>query len=117
MIKKTLGQSIRELRQEKDVSVRELAKRLSLSPAFLSDIELGRRHPSDEKLTRIARALGTPVEELRKLDTRPAVEDLRRMANTDPAYGFAFRQIVDDKLSPRELLELVNKHRAERRKK
>lgn len=39
---KTLGQRIRELRETKDLSLREFAKQLGdLSAAFLSDVELG----------------------------------------------------------------------------
>ncbi len=88
--------------------MRELAKKVRISPAFLSDVELGRRHPSGETLARIAHILGLPVGDLRTLDTRPAVEEIRRLAASDPAYGFAFRQLVDRQLSPEELLKLVN---------
>lgn len=115
---KTLGQTIRERREEKDLSVRELAKKADISPAFLSDVELGRRHPSEDTLTKIAQILGLPVADLRTLDTRPAVEEIRRLAASDPAYGFAFRQLVDRQLSPEELLKLVNqKSGAPRHKK
>ena len=106
---KTLGQTIRERREEKDFSVRELAKKLDVSPAFLSDVELGRRHPSEETLGKIAHFLGMAVDELRTLDTRPAIEEIRRLAASDPAYGFAFRQLVEKQLSPAELLRLVNR--------
>src|SRR5260370_33454329 len=64
---KTLGQRIRELREAKDLSLREFAKKLGgLSAAFLSDVELGRRHPSDKVLADMARALGTRVDDLRR---------------------------------------------------
>lgn len=106
---KTLGQTIRELREEKDLSVRELAKKVDVSAAFLSDVELGRRHPSSETLTKIARTLGKPVAELSTLDTRPAVDEIRRLAASDPAYGFAFRQLVEKRLSAEDLLKLVNR--------
>lgn len=54
---KTLGQRIRELRERDDLSLREFARKLGVSAAFLSDVELGRRHPSiiaigDQGLTR-----------------------------------------------------------------
>ncbi len=117
-MQKTLGQTIRELRESKDLSGRELAKKVDVSAAFLSDVELGRRHPSDETLVKIAHFLGHPVGQLRALDTRPAVEEIRRLAASDPAYGFAFRQLVDKQLSAEALLELVNgKRDASPRKK
>ncbi len=112
---KTLGQRVRELREERDFSLRELARKLDVSAAFLSDVELGRRHPSEKVLARIAQLLRTSLEDLREFDTRPAVEELRRLASADPAYGFAFRQILEKEVSPQELLELAKK--AERKKK
>ena len=54
---KTLGEKIRELREERDLSLRELAKKLNLSAAFLSDIELGRRNPSDKVLSDLAKLI------------------------------------------------------------
>jgi transcriptional regulator with XRE-family HTH domain len=110
-MKKTLGQHIRELRENQDLALRELARKLHVSAAFISDIELGRRNPSDKVLTEIARILRTPLEDLRKYDTRPPVADLRRLATSDPAYGYAFRQVIDKEVSPAELLELAEKKR------
>jgi transcriptional regulator with XRE-family HTH domain len=109
---KKLGERIRELRGDHDLSLRELAGKLKLSAAFLSDIELGRRHPSDKVLTEMARELKTPFEDLRQYDTRAPVEDLKRMATADPAYGLAFRRIVADKVPPEELLKLANQLQA-----
>jgi transcriptional regulator with XRE-family HTH domain len=109
---KTLGERIRELREKRDLSLREFAARLGgLSAAFLSDVELGRRHPSDKVLTDMAHVLGTPFEDLRKYDTRPPVEDLKRLATANPAFGLALRHIVDKKVSAEQLMKLVNKER------
>jgi transcriptional regulator with XRE-family HTH domain len=104
---KPLGERIRELRDEKDISVRELAKKVRVSAPFLSDVELGRRHPSDDVLKLIAGALGTTFEDLRKHDSRPPVEELKRIAANNPAMGFALRKVVDDDVSPDDLLEFL----------
>jgi transcriptional regulator with XRE-family HTH domain len=115
---KTVGERIRELREEKDLSLREFAKKLGgLSAAFLSDIELGRRHPSDKVLVRMAQVLGTTAEELRSYDSRAPVEDLKRMAISDPAYGLALRRMVHTKVTPDELMKLVDKAERLRKKK
>ena len=53
-----LGQRIRELRGKKDLSLRELAKKLDVSAAFLSDIELGRRYPSEKGICRDGTSTG-----------------------------------------------------------
>jgi hypothetical protein len=105
---KTLGQKIRELREEKDLSLRELAKKLGVTAAFLSDIELGRRYPSDKVLSDMAKELGTSFEDLHNYDTRAPVEDLRRLASSNPLYGIAFRKFINKGIPPEELLKFVN---------
>lgn len=115
---KTLGQRIRELRGAKDLSLREFARQVGdLSAAFLSDVELGRRYPSDFVLVVMAKVLGTTAEDLRKYDSRPPVEELKRLSSADPAFGFAFRKLVDKDVSPDELLKFLEKQPDRRKKK
>ena len=51
----SIGQRIRSIRQERGMSLRELARRMDISAAHLSDIELGRRTATSERLGQIAR--------------------------------------------------------------
>lgn len=111
---KTLGEQLRELREKKDLSVRELAKRIQVSPPFLSDVELGRRHPSEDVLGKLANELETTVLELQKHDSRPPVQELKRLAAANPAMGFALRKVVDDGISAEDLLEFLKKHRGKK---
>ena len=112
---KTLGERIRELREAKDLSLRELARALDVSAAFMSDVELGRRYPSDEVLAKIAKKLHTALDDLRSHDTRPPLEDLKRVASSNPVYGIAMRRMIEridqEDLSPEELLKLINRGR------
>jgi transcriptional regulator with XRE-family HTH domain len=101
-----LGQRIRELRAERDISLRELAKQLGVSPAFISDVELGRRYPSEPLLSSIAKLLKVKVEELKALDERPPIDELKRAAEDDPHYGLALRTILDSNMSGDELIKL-----------
>jgi transcriptional regulator with XRE-family HTH domain len=103
----TLGQKIRELREGKDLSLRELSRRLRVTAAFLSDIELGRRYPSDKVLSDIAKELEISIENLRDFDTRPPLEDIRRLASLDPQYGIAFRKVIDKKITSAELMKFA----------
>lgn len=113
---KNLGQILRELREAQDISLREFAKKLGgYSAAFLSDIELGRRFPSDDVLVKMAKILGVKVEELKKHDTRAPMEDLKRLAASDPTYGFALRQVVQKNLTGEQLLDMVKQ--SEQKKK
>lgn len=105
-IMKTLGERIKELRDAADLSLRELGKKAGgLSPVFLSDVELGRRFPSEDALKQIASALSTPVADLRQYDTRPPVEEMKRRTAENPALGVAFRTIVE--LPPEQLLKIA----------
>jgi transcriptional regulator with XRE-family HTH domain len=112
---KTLGEHIRDLRERKDISVRELARQLKVSAPFLSDVELGRRHPSDEIMRRLADCLDATVGDLQKYDARAPVQELKRVAASDPAMGFALRRVVDEGVTSKELLEFLNKY--EKKKK
>jgi transcriptional regulator with XRE-family HTH domain len=104
----TLGTRLRQLREERDLSLRELAKQLGgVTAAHLSDIEFGRRYPSDELLAKMARFFRVSEVELRALDTRPPVEEIRRRAQTDPAFGIALRRLVDKEITPEQILGLT----------
>ena len=103
-----LGQRIRELRDKRDISLREFAKKLGCSAAFWSDVELGRRFPSDEMLKEAARILKTPFEELKDQDTRPPLEEVKRVTAEDPRYALAFRRVIGSGVSPEELLKLAD---------
>lgn len=102
-----LGPRIRELRDKCDLSLRELAKRLGCSAAFLSDIELGRRYPSEKNLKDLARILNVSFDELKAHDSRPPIEEMKRLSATDPLYAVAFRTMIDRNISAEDLLKMA----------
>lgn len=109
---KNFGKRIRELREEQDYSLREFARKLGdVSAAHISDIELGRRFPSEELLAKMAKLLGVSAEDLKRYDSRPPIDDLKRIAEADPSFGFALRKLVDKDVSAEDILELVKKKR------
>jgi transcriptional regulator with XRE-family HTH domain len=116
-----IGPFIRKRRDELDLSLRELAKKLDCSPAFISDIELGRRHPSEKVLIEIAKILKVKPDDLRKVDVRPPIDEIKRVTQDDPTFAFAFRTVVDkirDKnISATELLEFAKKKEEEKKGK
>lgn len=114
---KTLGERIRELRELNDISLREFAVRLDLSAPFVSDVELGRRFPSVKVLAEMAKVLGASLKDLKEYDTRPPVEDMRRLTSNNPAYGLAFRRVIEQKISPEELMKLANGKRDDKKRK
>src|SRR3989442_16044631 len=91
---KSFGERVAELRDAKDLSMRELAALVKISAAFVSEIENGARYPSEDVLLRLAAALGTSVTDLRTYDQRPPTKEMQELVDTDPRYGFAFRKMV-----------------------
>ena len=75
--------------------MRGLAMRIGISAPFLSDMELGRRFPSEEILAKLADALDVSPDELKQYDTRGPIADLKRLMDSDPELGFAFRTVVE----------------------
>lgn len=108
---------MRRRRDELDISLREFAKRLDCSPAFVSDVELGRRFPSEKVLAEIARVLKVKVKELHALDVRAPIEDIKRITQNDPTFALAFRTVIDKNISADELLAFVKKREGEQKGK
>src|SRR5205823_6231735 len=100
----------------KDLSLRELADKVGCSAAFLSDVELGRRHVSDKLFPKLAQFLGISATELRTYDTRPPIKDLKTLVAADPAYGIALRKVIAKKISADELIKLAER-KSDRKKK
>lgn len=102
-----MGQRLRELRECAGLSLREVAKDAKISAPFLSDVELGRRFPTNETLALIAQKLRASADELKKYDHRSALADLKRLAEGSPSLGAAVRALVEQvqsgNLTPEEL--------------
>jgi transcriptional regulator with XRE-family HTH domain len=113
MIEISLGQRLHNLRDKADLSLRELAKRIGVTSPFLSDIELGRRFPSEEILAKLAGALDVSLDDLKQYDNRGPIADLKRLMDSDPKLGFAFRTAVEKvksgELSAEELIARLTK--------
>ena len=76
----SIGDFIREQRQQAQVSLRQLSKLAGVSNPYLSQIERGLRRPSAEILQQIAKGLRISAEQLYVragiLEDRPAGSDL-----------------------------------------
>ena len=60
----SVGERVRQLRRQREMSLQQVALRAELSVGFLSQIERGLRKPSAEILQQIARALEISSETL-----------------------------------------------------
>jgi len=63
-VREDVGRRIRAHREESNVSLRELARRLSISPSAISQIETGKSRPSVSTLYAIVSELGMSLDEL-----------------------------------------------------
>lgn len=113
----TLGERIRQLRDARDLSLREFASRLGCSAPFISDIELGRRYPSEKVLRDMASVLGVEFDELKAHDTRLPIEEMKQRVAADPRYAIAFRTVLDRNVSSKALLDFANREGSEKGKK
>jgi transcriptional regulator with XRE-family HTH domain len=59
-----LGPRLREIRLERGISLREIARRLDLSPSSISQIETGKIQPSVRTLYALAAEFGVSVDEI-----------------------------------------------------
>ena len=61
---KNFGEFITKKREEKQITLREMAKKLDISPPYLSDVEKDRRNPFElEKLEQLSNILNLAEEE------------------------------------------------------
>jgi transcriptional regulator with XRE-family HTH domain len=109
---KTLGEFIRSKRDALDISLRELARKLEITPPFLSDIELGKRYPSEPVMAKLADFFRIPVDELKIFDHRESLSDLKRLLEQNSNLNVAFRTAIEDvkdgKISSEQLAKRIN---------
>jgi transcriptional regulator with XRE-family HTH domain len=100
-----LGRRIRARRGERRVTLDVLAARTGFSKGYLSRIENGRKTPPLETLSRIARALGTDINQLLAgehggaADARPFFSVVRagsrqRVDRPDASCGYAYERLT-----------------------
>lgn len=104
---KSLGELIREARTPKG-SLRDFAKKLDITPSYLSDIENDRRVPAEEVLRRIADVLELDFDELMARGGRFG-EDADRYMRRHPTAGVLFRQLSESNLADDDLAKLLKK--------
>lgn len=108
---KTFGEHIKDLRNGRDLSLRELAKLIGKSPSMISEIESGNRFPSEDMMSALARALRTTIENLKEYDSRPKKKELNDLISQNPDLGWVFRTVVDKAKAgaqPRDLKEWLD---------
>lgn len=102
----TLGRTIRELRLEAGITLRSFASSIGVSAAHQSDIEHGRRMPSDNLLKKIAAKLqgvGASYDSLKELDPR-LESDLAEWVQETPEARQLLREAKESGRPVKEIL-------------
>lgn len=108
MSSQTLGEIIREARIAKERSLRDVAKQLSITPSYMSDIENDRRIPSEEVLRELAKVLELDIDHVMALAGRFG-ENADRYMKKQPIAGVLFRKVAEDNLPEEDLRELLRR--------
>jgi transcriptional regulator with XRE-family HTH domain len=113
------GRFIEQRRKSLGITLRGLAAELEIAPAYMSDIEKGRRFAPDKKLDEIARVLKLVGKDKETLFDMAALTRANAVSPDLPEYimekdlaRVALRTARDGKLTDegwREVIDLINK--------
>lgn len=108
MADKSLGDVVREGRVNAGISLRELARRLDVTPSYVSDIENDRRVPSEEVLGKIALELNLDRADLLARAGRLQSDADRYMRET-PAATTLFRRITEERFDEAKIRKVMER--------
>src|SRR6202030_3955771 len=94
----SIGEYIRQQREQAKISLRQLAEQAGVSNPYLSQVERGLRKPSAEILQQIAKGLRISAEALYVqagiLEDRPSDSGVRSALLTDPDLSERQKQVL-----------------------
>lgn len=105
-----LGETLRELRENKHLSQKQLAEALFISPSAISQYESGRTRPSHDNLEALANFFNVSTDYL--YGTSP-VADLENLMNAEYCNGVTVCSLVEkcmniSKVHRGSLLDVIN---------
>jgi transcriptional regulator with XRE-family HTH domain len=118
-----VGDRIRELREERDWSQREFAKRVGINYSVVNRIELGKRSVEDHELAKIADVFGVTTDYLlgRTDNPNPPEDDNIPEELKAPSLGLFFKELAEAPEERREQLlkiwEILKSEENKRNKK
>lgn len=117
------GKFIEERRKALRLTLRGFAAELDIAPAYMSDIEKGRRYPPDKKLNEIAEILKLQEKEKAHMLDLAALTKAKTVSSDLPEYimekdlvRVALRRAKSGNLSDegwQEVIELIDKKTSE----
>ena len=108
------GEFIKQKRLEKGINLRKLAELVKIAPAYMSDIENGKRNPTIEKLEKFIEVLELSSEEKHLLYDLAANErdnmvahDISQYVTSNDAVRVALIKAQDLNLGEQEWVEII----------
>jgi transcriptional regulator with XRE-family HTH domain len=102
------GSSIRKLRKERGISLRDLADRVKIDFTYLSKIENGKVDPPSERIIKlVAKELDTDSEELLNLAGKVSSEQIRKAVESNPSVGILLRKLQSRNLTNEQIESMV----------
>ena len=80
-----IGENIKNYRKEAGMTQEELAEKVGITRAYLSEIERGKKDPSYSKVKKISDILGIPIDELtgKEVDLEDLPESLEKFVERE----------------------------------
>ena len=82
----TIGENIRRIRQQRQMTVKELADRIGVSDTYLRFYENGQRFPKKDAINKLAEALNVNPEALLNAEADP-ISSMHRLFHIFKQYG------------------------------
>lgn len=89
-LKFVFGMKLRGLRLDKNLSLKDLAKKTGLSPSYLNEIEKGKKYPKTEKILVLAQALEEKYEDLISLELKRDLQLVQNLLDKKFLTGIPF---------------------------
>ena len=109
------GEFIKQKRTEKGLNLRKLAELMDIAPAYLSDIEKGKRNsPSSEKMSKLAELLELTEEEVLLMNdlaaearTNTVAPDISEYVMSNGSVRIALRKARELNLGEKEWMQII----------
>jgi len=84
------GLKLKGLRLDRNLSLKELAKKTGLSPSYLNEIEKGKKYPRTEKILILAEAFNEKLEDLISLELKKELKLIQNLIDKKIFSGIPF---------------------------
>ena len=109
-LKTILAIKVKRAREERRLTLTELAQKAALSISYLAEIEAGRKYPKPERILALAEALNCPYDDLISTKIDRDVDELHTFLSAPAVRDFPFELFG---LSAADLMKLLTKAPAE----